>query len=600
MTRYWQRAVERRLTRRRALIATGAGAAGAALLAACGGDDDGASATPKDRSGLLWQPVDESKGARTGGTFVTVQGNALVTHDVHRIGAHGGISGRGYSQLFRISDGVLQQTTGTPQGDLAESWELSPDKLQLTIKLDPGAGFAPLPPVSGRVVDADDVLFSWERFKSVGTLRGDIANELSSGAPVVSITAPDKRTIVVKIAEPNSAIFTLLGLGGLGTLFIVPKEAADTSKLDIARQPLGSGPFYITDSNEVNIRYKRNPNFKRASLKSNEPWLDEVFTPVIPNIATASAQFRSGQVHDYALPALEVVGAKRENNSLLMYAADPITTERWYFGQNPDSPFRDERLRIAYHKVIDRDLYVTAAYNTDNYKKEGLPVQEFWEGSFGVNTWTGYVLDPKSEKDHGAATKNFKFDLAEAKRLVEAAGHKTPFEYVQVYSDETPTSFAPPIYRRVDIVMNMIEESGVFKMRRRPLEWATEWSPQIRQGKGNFNGASWGPDTSSLDPTRDAFFIYNPKGGYYEGGDATLEDLTIKAVREFDERKRQEIIKEIQRYDATKMFNQKVGSAGGFRVVWPAVRNTNVFRGGTNWTNVRLFLDPSQAPLRRS
>ena len=595
---YWQRVLDRRITRRKALAATGAAAGAAALLAACGGGEGGGA--PKDSSGLLWTPVDESKNAKAGGTYVTVQVNGLVTHDVHRIGAHGGIAGRGYSQLFRISDGVLQQTTGTPQGDLAESWELSPDKLQLTVKLDPGAGFAPLPPVNGRAVDSDDVLFSWERFKATGTLRGDIANEVSSGAPVVSITAPDKRTVVIKIAEPNSAIFTLLGLAGLGTLFIVPKEAGDTSKLDIARQPLGSGPYYISESNEVNIRYKKNPNFKRAALKNNEPYIDEVFTPVIPNVATASAQFRSGQVHDYTLPALEVVGAKRENNALLMYASDPISTERWYFGQSAESPFRDERLRIAYHKVIDRDLYVTAAYNTDNYKKEGLPVQEFWEGSFSVNTWTGYVLDPKSEKDYGAAAKNFKFDIAEAKKLVEAAGNKTPFEYVQVFSDETPTSFSPPIYRRVDIIMNMIEESGVFKMRRRPLEWAPEWSPQIRQGKGNFNGASWGPDTSSLDPTRDAFFIYNPKGGYFEGGDSTLEELTIRAVREFDEKKRQEIIKEIQRYDATKMFNQKVGTAGGFRVVWPVVRNANVFRGGTNWTGLRLYLDQTQPPLKKT
>ena len=32
----------------------------------------------------------------------------------------------------------MKQTDGTPQGDMFQSWELSPDKLTLTGKLDPG------------------------------------------------------------------------------------------------------------------------------------------------------------------------------------------------------------------------------------------------------------------------------------------------------------------------------------------------------------------------------------------------------------------------------------------------------------------------------
>jgi hypothetical protein len=40
-----------------------------------------------------------------------------------------------------------------------ESWEFTPDQLQLTLKMHPGH-FAPLPPVNGRAVDAQDVVFS--------------------------------------------------------------------------------------------------------------------------------------------------------------------------------------------------------------------------------------------------------------------------------------------------------------------------------------------------------------------------------------------------------------------------------------------------------
>ena len=107
-----------------------------------------------------------------------------------------------------------------------------------------------------------------------------------------------------------------------------------------------------------------------------------------------------------------------------------MTNERIYFGQNPESPFRDERLRIAYFKVIDRDAYITAAHNTDGFEKAGLPVQTFWEASFHQSSWSGYILDPKSKaKEYGDKAKNFQFDIAEAKKLIEAAGYKTPFEY---------------------------------------------------------------------------------------------------------------------------------------------------------------------------
>ena len=85
--------------------------------------------------------------------------------------------------------------------------------------------------------------------------------------------------------------------------------------------------------------------------------------------------------------------------------------------------------------------------------------------------------------------------------------------------------------------MGMIENSGVFKLKgggRTELEWAVEWVPKIRNSGGKFTGVSWGPDTAPSDPALASFFVYNPKGGYFEGGDAKLDDLTLKIVQEFD------------------------------------------------------------------
>jgi ABC-type transport system substrate-binding protein len=610
---YWSEVLSKRTSRRRAIAGTGAAAAGAAFLAACGGSDSGGGSASKDKSSLLYKLVEETKNVKRGGTYIDVQSNGIATGiDPMAIGAYGNIIQRAYSQLFRISDGVLKNTDGTPQGDLLTSWELSPDKLTLTGKIDPGAGTPDIAPLNGRKFDADDVLFSWERFKATGNFRRDIANETNPSAPIVSITAPDKQTLVLKLAEPNAGIYTLLAQSGLGYFYIMPKETADLSKYDPKKTAAATGPYYLTALDDTQMRFKRNPNFKRAALKDNEPYIDEIFSPIITDNSQVQAQFRSGAVYDAVIQPDQVLGMKKDAPELLMYAQDPITSERIYFGQNPESPFRDERLRLAYFKCIDRDAYIAGYYNTDTFEKAGLPAQTFWEASFHQASWSGWVLDPKnSPKEYGDKAKNFQFDIAEAKKLVEAAGKKTPFEYDQVISKQDPTSFGPLTYKRTEIFMNMVENSGVFKLQpggRTLLTWAIEWVPKIRTSGGKFSGTSWGPDTSPLDPSVAAFFVYNSKGGYFEGGDATLEDLTTKIKGEFDQAKQKELVREVQRYDAGKFFNQKVGAAGGFGLVWPVVRNAYVYRGGTGWQSLRNstasgprgWIDPTQAPLKKA
>src|SRR5690606_3662776 len=191
--------------------ATGGGATGGGTTGATGGGATGSTGGGQS-SGLVYTPEDTTSQAKPGGTYITTQNNAYaIAPAPHHIGAHGGVAQRAYSQLFRIKHGRLQKTDGEPMGDLADTWELSPDHLTLTIKLQPEAGFSPLEPVNGRIVDSEDVTFSWRRMIDVGArLRGDLANEISPDAPIVSVEAPDARTVVINLAEPNATIFTLL------------------------------------------------------------------------------------------------------------------------------------------------------------------------------------------------------------------------------------------------------------------------------------------------------------------------------------------------------------------------------------------------------
>jgi ABC-type transport system substrate-binding protein len=615
---YWDKVLNRRISRRRAVAATGALTASAAFLAACGGEDDddadgtgggdsggGESPAPTVQSSLLYDRVDETNSAKPGGLYTDSHPLVLTTFDPMFPGGHIRVARRGYSQFFRVKPGLLATPEGEYEGDAAASWELSGDNLTLTIKLEPGAKFPDIPPVNGRALDTDDVLFSWNRMLEFGILRAELANAINPAAPILNMEAPDRTTVVVTLAQPDVTIFSALGTEVLGSLYLLPKEAADESVIDIPRQAIGTGPYYLTEDSEVSYRWKKNPNFSRPALTNGEPFIDEIFEPVITDTAAGGAQFRAGELLEYNLPQDEVLQAKRDNMDLLMRANPPSTfDERLYFGIHPDSPFKDERMRIAFMKTIDRDAFLDVAYNVDRFESEGLPVEAYWEGALRQPIYNGWWLDPKDPSNWGDAASNYVFDVAEAKKLIEATGAITPFEFDNTYGAPAPTSFPMTYYTRAEIYLGMIESSGLWDQNRVLIDYRTEWnSERYRFSKGQFVGTTWGPDTSATEPAGAAFFIFNKAGGYYFGGDSTLDDLTTRARMEFNDEGRKELIAEVQKYDAKMMYNEKIGIAGTFAVHWPALRNLGVWQGGTNWlgittpSNLRAWLDTTLPPF---
>ena len=70
------------------------------------------------------------------------------------------------------------------------------------MKLRQGVKWHNKAPVNGRLLDIDDVLFSWKRFAAKNSGRINVANVANPEAPVLSITASDPKTLVMKLKEP--------------------------------------------------------------------------------------------------------------------------------------------------------------------------------------------------------------------------------------------------------------------------------------------------------------------------------------------------------------------------------------------------------------
>jgi peptide/nickel transport system substrate-binding protein len=586
------------------LAGAGAGATAGVLLAACGGggEDRGVKG---DKSGLLSVQEDTSKQAKVGETLKLSMTNDIPSWEPNMAftvinQGPGAIQGR----LIEQVPGRLEPARGEVVGGAAESWEWSPDRLQLTLKLRPDAMFHPVAPVNGRAMDVEDVVFSWERLKRVGTIRSEYANDVNANAPILSITAVDSRTISVKIKEP--LVYVLAMLAHVTALTMLPKEM--DSQFDPRTKAIGSGPFYVSDYKpSIGATLKRNPGYYVKGL----PYAEQVELPIVQEYSQGLAQLKTGALHTYPVRPDDVVGLKRDTPQLQLYQGDIGTLgNQSIFGWQGDSPFKDERVRQAYSMLMDRDLLIDVARNVTKFKNEGLPVETRWNTNLQC-TFNGWWLDPQS-KEFGPNAKYFEHNVAEAKKLLAAAGHANGLEVLS--SHITTNEYGTDFPKLVEVVEGMMAEGG-FRFKKNIVNYANEFIPKYRDAKGNFEGLSY--KSGPTPPANDAvaylvFFNYSKGGNAFYGfdaagrgdnsGDPKVDELLLKARGEVDNEKRRALVYEVQQYLGAKQYNVRwAGGSSNYSVAWPAVKNFDVFRGevAPNFF-LRYWLDANEPPLKRA
>jgi peptide/nickel transport system substrate-binding protein len=611
---YWSSIVNQRIGRRRALQSTVAAGAAAALLAACGGGDSGGKS---DKSGLMVQPVDTLKQAKRGGTMKDRAFADPPTLDL--LTANNPWNSPGfcvYSMLVGFKPGYLKPSQNEPIPDLAESWEISPDGLQITMKIRPDIKFHNKPPVNGRALDMDDVMFSWNRFATKYSGRTTLVNSVDPGAPVLSFTPTDSRTISIKLKEPLVYAVSLFYNSTVGGPIIIPKETDST--LDLRSTMVGTGPWMLTNyTPSVSFSLKRNAEYW------DKDWalMEQIEQPIISEYATALSQLKAGNIYMFGqsgapqLRAEDILPLKRDEPRISLFQGDFVATGATQsFGWLPagKSPFLDERVRQAVSMAIDRDLYINTVGNVDGYQREGIPVETRWSnainytnGSSGA-TNEGWWLDPKG-KDFGPNAKYYQHDVAEAKKLLSAAGYAKGFETVSNFPGIELPSAAFGV-----ITDGMIAEAGI-TIRQNKLDYLKDYVPNFRDGHGQFEG--WGYMSTAGGVTGgtalgalaieywskggNAFHGFGASGKNDQSGDPQVEAMIEKARVEQDTERRRALVFDIQRYLAKAMYSISApGAAQGLAVAWPALGNYRVWQGISN--NYRWWIDDTKPPFKRA
>lgn len=575
-TEYRNQVMRARINRRRALAGAGSAAAGLAAFSTigCGGGDDPGVAGDKG-SGLISPRTDTTRQAKQGGVLQAQQSAEIVSLDsliAPNESTSATMTGYVYGRLIKFKSGIIQAATGEIESDLAESWEISGDKLQITFKLRPGVKLDSRAPTNGREVDSGDVLFTANKVKELSTFRGQLFYDASPLAPIASMSAPDRRTVVVKLQTPDSLIMALLA--NSRNLSIQPREA--DGGFDARTTARGWGPWRVKELRpSLGIEYERNPDYYQKGL----PYFDGVASPFISEYATILSQFRAGNIWAGApIRGEDILTTKRDLPSLLLHQGEFSRSSTRHKIGVLDSPLKDERVRQGIIRVLDKDLIIDTLQNVKGFRDAGIPIQTRWHSSMPAG-WDGTWLDPQS-KEFGPNGAVYQYDLAEAKKLFSAAGFADGFTIDVYWSTDR---YGAAHIRHAETLVGELENGGI-KVNRHPETSAT-YTSLITRGGAKFAGIGVQASSAQGDPqeyirghfhSQGSFGIDQPPFSPEPDVDKMIDDMRF----EFDQEKLSAMMKEFQRLMAKRQrLFLEPGSVPGLSLTWPWVGNAGVYRG---------------------
>ncbi len=622
---YWANISSKQVGRRRFIGVVGGASAAAAFLAACGGGSSKNSGSSTKKGGTPTQvtkPVDTTASAKVGGVLKSYSAtdithfDALASNSASTVG-NGTVFA--YTRMLRFKSGTYPEVAdGSVEPEMAESYEVSPDKLTITMKLRQGQKWDSRAPTNGRALDMDDVLFSYKKFAKTNPAAANFEFARNPAAPVDSVSSPDPRTLVVKLKRPDAT--SLLLFASTDGFYILPRES--DGGFDPATTVRGNGPWQLAEyTPSVRFVWKRNPDY----YIKNRPFPDTLERPIITETAQRLAQFKAGNIHtDIVENSQEsVIQLHKDVPKANLYLPNSyptnLTPSTW-FGYEGDSPFKDKRVRQAFSMMVDREAFDSAINNADAFRAEGLGADVATNTAL-VAGWGPYWLDPNS-KDFGENAKYLKFNLEEAKKLLSAAG-KTNVE-VKIFSNSEQT-YGAFYNRSVEVLAGFFGNAGV-KIVQSPFvytEYLNNYYFGYRSGastqgtagdKKGYNGLSVQAERPYASAINLMLGSWHSAGGAFHGltdtgnnafgGDAKLDAMIEKIQGEFDQKASISQAHDIVRYmTGQTYFIPRPVANRSYTLWWPAVANNgmrerwaqNNARYSEEW--IDLWLDQTKAPF---
>jgi peptide/nickel transport system substrate-binding protein len=261
------------------------------------------------------------------------------------------------AHAFSPTSGIVNQAAYDtlvtfPDGDaseilprLATSWTISEDGLTYTFTLNSAAVFS-----DGSPVEAEDVVFSFNRLKNVKAQPSFLTD------PIASVSAVDSQTVTVTLTAPRPSFLSELA----NTAFAVSNaevvkanggtDSADAAGSDTALEYLnqtsaGSGPYMLESwAPQEQTVLVRNPNYW-----GEQPYFDRVVIANIPEAATQKVALESGEIDLATDLSPDQIMDLEGNEAISIYTG--LSTWTHFILMNPSLIRRLLKL-FAWHLII--------------------------------------------------------------------------------------------------------------------------------------------------------------------------------------------------------------------------------------------------------
>jgi peptide/nickel transport system substrate-binding protein len=421
--------------------------------------------------------------------------------------ASGDISGWIYNGLTKYDRNIKVI------GDLAESWDISPDGLQIIFHLRKGVLWH-----DGIEFTADDVLFTYNT-----VIDPKIPTPYSSNfGPIKKVEMIDKYTVRVVYSEPFAPALESWGMG------ILPKHILEYKVITneyYSRNPIGTGPYklkeWITGQKIVIEAFDK--------YYEGKPKIDKYIARVIPDTATMFLELKFGGIDFMGLtPPQYKLQANTEFFNKYFQKFRYSSFGYTYLGYNLlDSRFSDKRVRQAItHAINKKDIIagVLLGYGTP------------CTGPFPPESWA-----------YNPNVKDLEYDPKRSRKLLEEAGWKEvnggflekdgkPFEFTVLVNQGNDARL-----KTAQIIKENLKRIGI-KMNIKVLEWQAMLHEFI--DKKRFEAVIMGWALSRDPDVYDIWHSSKTKEGefnFVSYKNEEVDRLLLEGRRTFDFEKRKKI-----------------------------------------------------------
>jgi oligopeptide transport system substrate-binding protein len=400
-------------------------------------------------------------------------------------------------------------------GDLAESWDFSPDGAEITFHLRPGATFH-----NGKVVTARDIKWSLERAADPATESFNAAHFLNdivgvqeklegAATEISGVQVIDDRTLTITTDALKPYFLSKLTYP---VSFVLDQQNVESGPNWIL-QPNGTGPFRLAEytPGEV-LRLTRFEDYHLGPAK-----IDEV--EFLLSGGNSMLMYENDEIHITGIPLTLLPGVQDPSNPLSNdIVAAPPQFDVVYFGFNTtEPPFDDVKVRQAFNYAIDRQTLATVLLQDLVVPAAGILPPGF----------PGFNPD----------LKGYEFDPVKAIQLFQESKYGSGREIPRI-TLTLPGSFGAAISPTTEAFLAMWQETLGVEIGILQTEWAIFLEDLHQNRFQMFGGFGWIADYPDPENFLDVLFHSKSTNNQSQYSNGQVDLLLERARVEQDEQAR--------------------------------------------------------------